>query len=600
MSSSSRVPSEIPEGHGNGDQDDDLNGTLTFRISKKELLSLQIRALLDASDEVDLSADVAEDLLKSLPLENEAGDGSSSGSAHDDQLRENGGQGEHDEEVEGVEITATDGEISFMSVFKPDDADDSWTKQEVRSILHHLKERGSRSFISEYYVKRNIPIPKLLLAFGIQLSPELLNKSTPTLMYILEVAMSFHLRKREKLPQYNTPRDAKTLVKNARKILVLTGAGISVSCGIPDFRSRDGLYAKLKERGEYELDDPQQMFDINYFKENPSVFYSFASQIYPANFKPSPCHEYIKHLEETGRLLRNYTQNIDTLEYKAGIQRVIQCHGSFATASCLNCRRKVPGKEIEDDILNQKVPLCPVCNADAPATAPIKKASKRKKGEKEWEESESEDDHLPAPQYPPGIMKPDITFFGEKLDDSFEKALQEDRDQVDLLLVMGTSLKVAPVADILSHIPHSVPQILINKTPIKHINPDIILLGDADPIIRYLMQEDDWATQQSMTRREYDRLKQVYEPYETIGHVSLFEGAEGGKWLEEFKQKLQQAKVEAKTLGSRPNSRPNSRASSIPNSDHGATPTGGSSRRSSVPAGFEDVEARDKKRQRMV
>jgi NAD-dependent histone deacetylase SIR2 len=131
----------------------------------------------------------------------------------------------------------------------------------------------------------------------------------------------------------------------------------------------------------------------------------------------------------------------------------------------------VPGKEIEDDVLNQKVPLCAVCNAPAVPAIPAKKAAKRKKGRKEWEESESEDDHLPPSQYPPGIMKvhsvlcsvllchlyntldgtlqPDITFFGEKLDDSFEKSLQEDRDQVDLLLVIGTSLKVAPVADIL-------------------------------------------------------------------------------------------------------------------------------------------------------
>lgn len=606
MPSSSRVPSPSPGEQANGDQQDDINGTLTFRISRKELLSLQIRALLDASEEVDISPEVAEELLQSLPSDEGDGGCCAHGEDGGDEHREHEHTEQHEDELEdGVEITATDGEISFLSVFKTDtvDLEESWTKQEVRSILHHLKERGVRSFLSEYYVKRNIPIPKLLLAFGMQLSPELANKSSQTLMYILEVAMSFQLRRREKLPQYNTPRDAKTLIQNARKILVLTGAGISVSCGIPDFRSKDGLYAALKERGEYDLDDPQQMFDINYFRENPAVFYSFASQIYPANFKPSPCHEYIKYLEDTGRLLRNYTQNIDTLESKAGIQRVIQCHGSFATASCLNCRRKVPGNEIEDDIMNQRVPLCTVCNAAPPPAAPAKKAGKRKKGKKEWEESESEDDHTPPSQYPPGIMKPDITFFGEKLDDSFENALQEDRDQVDLLLVIGTSLKVAPVSDILTHIPHSVPQILINKTPIQHINPDIILLGDADPIIRYLMQETDWTTQQTMTRREYEKLRQIHEPYETVGnsHVSLFEGAEGGRWLEEFKQKHQIAKVEeAKALSSKPsskpNSRPNSRASSRPRSENGATPGRRSGRASIDP---EDASDREKKRQRV-
>jgi NAD-dependent SIR2 family protein deacetylase len=76
---------------------------------------------------------------------------------------------------------------------------------------------------------------------------------------------------RERLAQHSTVQDAVNLITSSRRIVVLTGAGISVSCGIPDFRSRDGLYATLKERGEYDLDDPQQMFDIEYFKENPSV-----------------------------------------------------------------------------------------------------------------------------------------------------------------------------------------------------------------------------------------------------------------------------------------------------------------------------------------
>jgi len=84
------------------------------------------------------------------------------------------------------------------------------------------------------------------------------------------------LRRRDKLPQYNSVEDAVHLIQRSQRILILTGAGISntrlshfiitcltasvgVSCGIPDFRSRDGLYASLKNKGEYDLDDPQQM-----------------------------------------------------------------------------------------------------------------------------------------------------------------------------------------------------------------------------------------------------------------------------------------------------------------------------------------------------
>ena len=127
-----------------------------------------------------------------------------------------------------------------------------------------------------------------------------------TLLFFLRVALSRELRMREKLPQYNTIDDAANLIKGAQRIMILTGAGIStsafrtrleepsliciplgVSCGIPDFRSSTGLYANLKERGEYDLDDPQEMwgvshmrrclpdnvvlrFDIHYFRENPA------------------------------------------------------------------------------------------------------------------------------------------------------------------------------------------------------------------------------------------------------------------------------------------------------------------------------------------
>jgi len=136
-------------------------------------------------------------------------------------------------------------------------------------MMHHLKERGMSSFIREYVFTQKIPIVKLLFAFGINLCPELRCKRAKTLLYFLRVAISRELHLREKLPQYNTISDAISLIASSKRIMVLTGAGISVSCGIPDFRSRNGLYATLKEMGQYDLDDPQQMFDIHYFKENP-------------------------------------------------------------------------------------------------------------------------------------------------------------------------------------------------------------------------------------------------------------------------------------------------------------------------------------------
>ena len=92
------------------------------------------------------------------------------------------------------------------------------------------------------------------------------------LLPFAKIALSRILRRREKLPHLNTVPQAIELLRSARNIIVLSGAGISTSCGIPDFRSSTGLYAKLQAEGKYDLDEPQQMFDIHYFKEHPEVF----------------------------------------------------------------------------------------------------------------------------------------------------------------------------------------------------------------------------------------------------------------------------------------------------------------------------------------
>lgn len=100
---------------------------------------------------------------------------------------------------------------------------------------------------------------------------------------------------------------------------------------------------------------------------------------------------------------QNYTQNIDTLETLAGVKRVLQCHGSFATASCLQCRRRVPGAEIEAEIMRHRVPLCTVCNSQPRPTTSTKSKNSKKKKDK-WD-SDVEDESDDAPDYPPGIMK---------------------------------------------------------------------------------------------------------------------------------------------------------------------------------------------------
>lgn len=388
-----------------------------------------------------------------------------------------------------------------------DEAADAFPSETVSLMVKDLKQNGIVAFLQRYVVPDPSPIriKHLLLAMGVFLPRSIRESDTPLeiLLPILKTALARILRRREKLPQYNTVDDALALLQRSKRIMVLSGAGISVSCGIPDFRSKDGIYSQLQSEGKYELDDPQDMFDKQYFLSNPAMFYSFAHRIFPSNFVPSSAHRFIKLIEDRGQLLRNYSQNIDTLEQLAGIEKVLQCHGSFATASCTNpeCGYKCKGSQIAKAIFSQTVPACPACEErkakeEAGSKKPTKKKRKLGNG-KSWrpgndsdDDEDEDDDETRLPGF--GILKPDITFFGEKLSDSFDHALLADREEVDLLIVMGTSLKVAPVSEILGHIPHSTPVILINKTPILHMATDIMLLGDCDRIVEYLCRKLGW------------------------------------------------------------------------------------------------------------
>ncbi|KAG9394061.1 Sirtuin family [Carpediemonas membranifera] len=267
---------------------------------------------------------------------------------------------------------------------------------------------------------------------------------------------SFPIPPRRRLPRYSTLGAALNLIRDARHVIVLTGAGISVSAGVPDFRSSNGLYETVRD--EYpNLEDPQQLFDLEYFKQDPSLFYSFAHRIIPdRRTRPSLAHWFIAHMQRRGQLLRNYTQNIDGLERQAGIQRVIQCHGNFDRNICVGC-----GQECLDDeyvaacIENRRVPFCSHCN---------------------------------------NPIKPDIVFFGGGLNQQFDDNIDLDLSKADLLIVMGTSLQVQPVCNIVREIPAHVPQILINRESVGQDGHqfDLQLLGDCDTVVLQMAQMLGW------------------------------------------------------------------------------------------------------------
>ncbi len=245
---------------------------------------------------------------------------------------------------------------------------------------------------------------------------------------------------------------------------MLTGAGISVSCGIPDFRSKDGLYSRVAKVFP-ELRDPQSVFDIRLFRRDPRPFFLTAKELYPGQFDPSPSHHFIRKLEQRGQLLRNYSQNIDTLETIAGIDRVTMCHGSFATATCIRCKHRVSSEDIKAKVLLGEVPFCTKCSNEEewskiqfPLGQPAMNAEQQQQQQQQQQEGapprrssvdEDEDDDtyfFPDPDPLPPVVKPDIVFFGEDLPDEFHTNLTMDKPHCDLLVVIGSSLRVRPVS----------------------------------------------------------------------------------------------------------------------------------------------------------
>ena len=229
------------------------------------------------------------------------------------------------------------------------------------------------------------------------------------------------------------------LILKSQNIVALTGAGISTSSGVPDFRSPKGIYADPSIDGE-------RVFDINVFKEDPTIFGRFFAKLYPQMKKaqPSKGHLMLKKLEEMGKLKSIVTQNIDGLHYKAQSQNVIEVHGHCREYVCIKSvhHRKDTDSINDEHIASGEPVICKECGA---------------------------------------FMKPDVIFFGEHVKD-LEKALTEVQ-KADLLLVIGTSLTVYPVAGLPSYCTDNTKIVIINasETPYDQM-ADLLFSDDIDQL----------------------------------------------------------------------------------------------------------------------
>jgi NAD-dependent SIR2 family protein deacetylase len=192
----------------------------------------------------------------------------------------------------------------------------------------------------------------------------------------------------------------------------------------------------LQELG---LSCPEDLFDYDFFQDDPRPFYKFSKCLYfplgdGKRVEPSDSHRFLALLEEKNQLLRVYTQNIDGLEEIAGVssKRMVYAHGSLQWASCTICKQKVAASAIESSILNGDVPLC----TESSKTS-IKAASSRPSSPRLKRRRAEHTDGICG-----GVLKPGVTFFGETLHDNVRRSLERDRAKADLLLVIGTSLSV--------------------------------------------------------------------------------------------------------------------------------------------------------------
>ena len=290
------------------------------------------------------------------------------------------------------------------------------------------------------------------------------------------------------------------------KVIFMVGAGISTSCGIPDFRSPGtGLYHNL---ARLRLPYPEAVFDVDFFQSDPLPFYTLAKELYPGIFKPSKFHYLLKLFQDKNLLRRVYTQNIDTLERQAGVKDdlIIEAHGSFAHCHCIGCGKVYPQQVFKSKLDEEPIKdfvKCDVCDE---------------------------------------LIKPAIVFFGEDLPDSFSETWLSDSEwlrekpsnsdehqQQPLVIVAGTSLAVYPFASLPEEIPRKAKRVLCNLETVGDFktnkrSTDLIVNQLSDSFAEQLVEELGWqedfqkilTAQTAVTDASKERLLEVVHDLESL------------------------------------------------------------------------------------
>ncbi|KAJ3408905.1 hypothetical protein HDV05_004692 [Chytridiales sp. JEL 0842] len=281
-------------------------------------------------------------------------------------------------------------------------------------------------------------------------------------------------------------------LKRAKRCVVVTGAGVSVSAGIPDFRSANGLYNLVKSRYPTAVLKGKDLFDATLFRDpvSTSVFYTFMAELKALvdSANVTPTHEFVRKLEGWGKLMRCYTQNIDSIESRLALStdlsnpksvRVVQLHGDLDHVTCTHCKTLFPFNTTHTTtFLTGTAPDCPSCiSADDLRTSMGKRSVAI------------------------GTLRPNVVLYNEhhaQGQEIAELAASDVRKRPDLLIVMGTSLKVDGIRRLVKDLARAVHSlkngtvVLVNRTELgKEWDGvfDYFVKGDSDPVVEFLERE---------------------------------------------------------------------------------------------------------------
>jgi NAD-dependent deacetylase len=232
-------------------------------------------------------------------------------------------------------------------------------------------------------------------------------------------------------------------IVDSRKTIALTGAGISVESGIPDFRSAGGLWSKY---------DPEEYAHISAFQANPAKVWHMIKDMMDLvlGAKPNPAHIALAELEKMGLLNSVITQNVDGLHQRGGSREVIEFHGSNQWLVCLGCGYRQEAASLSFEVIP---PRCPQCSS---------------------------------------ILKPDVVFFGEPIPWEAQNRSFEEARTCDLVLVVGTSAVVYPAAGIPPLAKQSgakIVEINMEPTPLTGFVSDYLIQGSAGQILPRIVEE---------------------------------------------------------------------------------------------------------------